>query len=36
MWVYLGQILHLLLDLVLFLFFWVCLLINLRVNTYIL
>jgi hypothetical protein len=28
--------LHLLLDLVLFLIFWVCLLINLRVNTYIL
>jgi hypothetical protein len=28
--------LHLLPDLVLFLFFWVCLLINLRVNTYIL
>jgi hypothetical protein len=28
--------LHLLLDLVLFLVFWVCLLINLRVNTYIL
>jgi len=34
MWVYLGQILHLLADLVLFLFFEVRYLSNLRVNTY--